>query len=331
MVAYILRRLALIPLTLLGIIAINFVIVKIAPGGPVELLMAQLKDTAVSATARVGVETDYEYYQLFGSTSAALTYAGDLFAYASTYYTAEVGTDFWISYLSLWTTAADPWTQTRMDCGLFEFGRYWNNNMSSVTRTIAHFLSGKQPPPQTPGGMSWTGVLCYAAFNYDITGWGCSLSPSVDLYGGGYGFSGDVAGSFQISNPTVVWDIYVVSHEVGHNFNTGHTHCYQPEIDQCYGSDSPPCYNGTPSLPGPPGQGSGTIMSYCHRLNPGMSNISLTFGLNHPYGYQPWRVPVNVMSPYVAQRAAAYPLCLLTMFADGFESGDDSAWSATVP
>ena len=54
MFIYLLRRLALIPLTLLGIITINFVIVQIAPGGPVEQLLAQLKNTAVSATARVG-------------------------------------------------------------------------------------------------------------------------------------------------------------------------------------------------------------------------------------------------------------------------------------
>jgi microcin C transport system permease protein len=53
MFAYIVRRLALIPLTLLGIIATNFVIVQIAPGGPVEQLLAQLKDTAVAATARI--------------------------------------------------------------------------------------------------------------------------------------------------------------------------------------------------------------------------------------------------------------------------------------
>ena len=43
MYAYILRRLALIPLTRFGIIAINFAIVQIAPGGPVEQLLAQLK------------------------------------------------------------------------------------------------------------------------------------------------------------------------------------------------------------------------------------------------------------------------------------------------
>ena len=43
MFAYIIRRLALIPLTLLGIITLNFVIVQMAPGGPVERVLAQIK------------------------------------------------------------------------------------------------------------------------------------------------------------------------------------------------------------------------------------------------------------------------------------------------
>jgi len=283
---------------------------------------------SASATARVGIETDYEYYQLFGSVSGAVSYAGDLFAYASTYYTSEVSTDFWISHVSVWTTAADPWTQTSGGCLLAEFGRYWNANMGSVTRTIAHFLSGKA----VGGGVAWVGVLCASAFSVDISSWGCTLTPPIDMYGGGYGFSGDLSGSFQISNPSVVWDIYVVSHEVGHNFNTGHTHCYVPPVDQCWGSDPPPCYNGAPSLPCPtPGAGCGTIMSYCHTLAPGMSNISLTLGLTDPWGYQPWRVP-NLMTSYVAATAASYPSCLAPiMFADDFESGDTSAWSSTVP
>jgi microcin C transport system permease protein len=41
--AYILRRLALIPLTLFGIISLNFLIVQLAPGGPVERVLAQVK------------------------------------------------------------------------------------------------------------------------------------------------------------------------------------------------------------------------------------------------------------------------------------------------
>ena len=40
--------------TLFGIMVINFVIVQAAPGGPVELMIARIKGTAVEATARVG-------------------------------------------------------------------------------------------------------------------------------------------------------------------------------------------------------------------------------------------------------------------------------------
>jgi microcin C transport system permease protein len=54
MLAYIARRLLLIIPTLFGIMVINFVIVQAAPGGPVELLIARIKGTAVEATSRVG-------------------------------------------------------------------------------------------------------------------------------------------------------------------------------------------------------------------------------------------------------------------------------------
>lgn len=43
MFSYIVRRLALIPLTLLGIITANFLVVQIAPGGPVERAIAQFQ------------------------------------------------------------------------------------------------------------------------------------------------------------------------------------------------------------------------------------------------------------------------------------------------
>jgi microcin C transport system permease protein len=50
---YILRRLLLIPPTLLGILAANFLIVQAAPGGPVEQVLAELSGQAVSATAAI--------------------------------------------------------------------------------------------------------------------------------------------------------------------------------------------------------------------------------------------------------------------------------------
>ncbi|GAA0786526.1 microcin C ABC transporter permease YejB [Roseibium denhamense] len=51
--AYVLRRLLLMIPTLVGIMAINFIIIQFAPGGPVERVIAQLSGTDVSATARI--------------------------------------------------------------------------------------------------------------------------------------------------------------------------------------------------------------------------------------------------------------------------------------
>ena len=53
MFAYFIRRMALIIPTLLGIVVLNFFIVQIAPGGPVEQVIAQLSGTAIDATARI--------------------------------------------------------------------------------------------------------------------------------------------------------------------------------------------------------------------------------------------------------------------------------------
>lgn len=53
MTSYILRRLLLIVPTLIGIMAINFVIIQAAPGGPVEQMIAKVRGLDVSATARV--------------------------------------------------------------------------------------------------------------------------------------------------------------------------------------------------------------------------------------------------------------------------------------
>ncbi len=54
MLAYLARRLLLIIPTLFGIMVINFAIIQAAPGGPVEQMIAQIKGTAVEATARLG-------------------------------------------------------------------------------------------------------------------------------------------------------------------------------------------------------------------------------------------------------------------------------------
>lgn len=64
---YILKRLLLIPLTLLGILCLNFVIIQFAPGGPVEHVLAKYRGMNVSATGAItggaelsGADTGYQ-------------------------------------------------------------------------------------------------------------------------------------------------------------------------------------------------------------------------------------------------------------------------------
>lgn len=208
-------------------------------------------------------------------------------------------------------------------------------------RTIAHFLSGKS----NGGGVAWVGVLCSDAFSYDISLSGCGGMTSVSNYGGAYGYTGTIDGNFQPGNPQPIWDTIAVTHEIGHNFGSPHTHCYanyggsSSHVDQCWTSASAGCYNGTTkTLPGvgsvtggTAGAGNGTIMSYCHLLSGGYPNIALTFGLDHPYGVLAERVPQR-MAAHVASRAASNPSCLApiapgAVFSDDFETGTLWRWN----
>ena len=276
-------------------------------------------------TVEVAIETDYELFLGLGSVQAITDYAGDLIAFASSMYDAEIGTNLVISHLSAWNHAGDPWTQTNPSCAMYEFGRYWNDNRGAVERTIAHFLSGKT----ANSGVAWVGVLCRDPFNVNLGSSCPGLSPSIDNYGGAYGFTGGIDGNFDPDNPNKVWDIIAVAHEIGHNFNSPHTHCYNglggssDPVDRCYnGQAGQGCYSGGQSLPGPAGQASGTIMSYCHLLSPGMSNIAFSLGTGHPYGTLPQRVP-DRMRAHVESRAASVPGCFVRQDPGGGGGGGD--------
>ena len=54
---YIIKRLLLIPITLFGILLINFAIIQLAPGGPVEYMLAQYKGIQTSSTGNINSGT----------------------------------------------------------------------------------------------------------------------------------------------------------------------------------------------------------------------------------------------------------------------------------
>ncbi len=271
----------------------------------------------VTYKVRVAIETDHEFFQLFNNTTAATNYIASLMGYLSTIYQNQVNTVLEVGDVSLWQTANDPWNQTgSTNCALYEFGLYWNTNRQNVNRTLVHFLSGKA----LGGGVAWLEGLCARPQIFNISN--CPGLPAQGLFYGDYGLSADITGAFSPNNPQVIWDTSVVAHEIGHNFNSPHTHCYAGiggnslPVDGCYNRESD-CYSGSESFPGPgsltggsPGGGTGSIMSYCHLLEGGNSNITLSFGHNFNFGVAPERVPQR-MRAFVEQTAAQYPSCIV--------------------
>ncbi len=68
---YIIKRLALVPITLLGILLINFAIVQLAPGGPVEHILAKYRGMNVDAKSQITAGSD-----ISASSSKTIEYQG---------------------------------------------------------------------------------------------------------------------------------------------------------------------------------------------------------------------------------------------------------------
>lgn len=64
---YILKRLLLIPLTLLGILLVNFVIIQFAPGGPVEQTLAKYRGLGAGGEAAAAVSSQLSSGKYQGS------------------------------------------------------------------------------------------------------------------------------------------------------------------------------------------------------------------------------------------------------------------------
>ena len=68
MLAYIVRRLLLIIPTLFGIMIINFLVINVAPGGPIDQLLTKFGDSNIDVTARVSGIDSGELRQSGGNT-----------------------------------------------------------------------------------------------------------------------------------------------------------------------------------------------------------------------------------------------------------------------
>jgi hypothetical protein len=263
-----------------------------------------LSDTA-RTTLNMAVDADSAMYANFGNNATTVeTYVRNLLGAASTIYRRDLRTDLRITLLSIWTSGggADPFTidpnpgaggstgtwngvpntDHVADHALAEYGDWFHANRAAVKRSAAMLLSGQTER----SGIAWIETACSSGGT--CSGGNCG-SPIYDghrfgsySYNGGVGLDGTAVpnpdgGVNFVAPSTNYWSLLQIAHELGHNVQSGHTHCIdtnpglagiQP-VDACVGGCVP--------------QGAvpvekGTIMSYCHLRTGGGTNTRYTFG-----------------------------------------------------
>jgi cysteine-rich repeat protein len=197
----------------------------------------------------VAIETDVELRNAFPSSAAALDYVAALVAAANTIYERDLGLRLNASYVRLWT-GTDPWTANATNAQLDQLQGYWTNPANDMLaiagpRATVHFLSGR---PAT-GGIAYLSAICDYSYGFGVS---------------------QVDGDFNLALPSQIWDVVVFTHEIGHNVGSQHSHCFNPPLDRCYNQE-PGCYSGSVVA------SRGSVMSYCHTLAGGLSNIDLLF------------------------------------------------------
>jgi hypothetical protein len=285
--------------------------------------------------AVVAVDLDYLTYEQLGSLQAIQSYVADLFAYTNVVYEREIETKLVVGDIRVRQTADDDpyYTDEELDtdCRLAELKNKWNGSeeLRKVKRaTVAHLT------PTPFGGRADLGGLCLESVSYSpVEIENCPFDRDSS---GGFSVSGAQGGVSAIGTGPAFADL-VPAHELGHNFNSQHSHGYmgfgssENPVDGCYVEEGQGSHYwsretalpGVGSLQGGvTGDRSGTIMSYCHLLPGGTSgNQSMTFGKDFRYGIEPDRIPER-MRNFVGALALTNTACIATVTAVVDSDGD---------
>jgi hypothetical protein len=191
------------------------------------------------------IEVDYDIYVQKGGSQQAADYVNGAFSQVAILYANE-NIEFVINELLVWNVP-DPYTGPTTSNYLTQFRNRLNGNYNGDLAHLVGYNGG--------GGIAYVDVLCNG------------------YYGVGYSA---IQSSYNLV-PAYSWTVEVLTHEIGHNLGSPHTHACawngnNTAIDGCG-----PAAGYSEGCNGPL-PGSGTIMSYCHLVGGVGINFSNGFG-----------------------------------------------------
>ncbi len=191
------------------------------------------------------MEADYTIFQNKGSVANATAYITGFYSQVSLLYANE-SVNVVLHFLKVWDVA-DPYTGPSSSNYLTQFRNYLNGVYNGDLAHLVGFTGG--------GGIAYVDVLCNSYYGVAYSGINTTYS----------------------NVPTYSWTVEVVTHELGHNLGSKHTHACawngnNTAIDGCgpAAGYSEGCNAAVPSA--------GTIMSYCHLVSGVGINFNLGFG-----------------------------------------------------
>ena len=207
-------------------------------------------ETVSCKSVKIAFEADFDLYTISSnSVSTATNFVTGLFNVVKQVYQNEQ-INLQLSNVFVWTSV-DPYaTTTDKNSILYNFAT--NRPIAGINGDMLHFLDCR---PSSLGGIAYVGILCHPTVRHAFS----------SIY---YSYK---------SLPAFSWSVFCVSHEMGHNFGSKHTHwCgwslpngQTGRIDSCSAGEGS-CGTVTKST-------KGTIMSYCYNTSGGV-DMNLGFG-----------------------------------------------------
>lgn len=198
----------------------------------------------------ISINVDYDLYIKFNKNVQSISnYVTGLFNNVHSLYKRE-GINISIAQLNI-HSSEDQLTHINASADLETF-RKKNPNTNKTVRLL---LSGYSKNGTAPlGGIAYINTVCLSSYSYAYA---------------------NVNGTFE-QTPSYSWDVFVVTHELGHTFGSRHTHAcvWGPKKNQAIDH----CQTLEGSCPSPGLPLKGTMMSYCYQTGKPGIDLNLGFG-----------------------------------------------------